>query len=113
MNYEEMSDFDINVRVAESIGLNWYCAAGDSHTGGWEYCSVKELMNNDDSKLKDYCNNPFDAWPIIVANRINVYASEGPDFMPWMVGRDGFMASNKNPLRAAMIVFLMMQDEAK
>ena len=64
-------------------------------------------------EVPDYCNNPSDAWTIIVANRINVYASEGPDFMPWMAGCGGMVASNRNPIRAAMIVFLMMQEQAK
>ena len=109
MNYEEMSDLQINLLVANAIGVD---AAENS---GVVFGAVKHEGDNVVSVMGvvDYCNNPSDAWPIIVANRINVYASEGPDFMPWMAGCGGFMVSNKNPLRAAMVVFLMMQDEAK
>ena len=109
MNYEEMSDLQINLLVASAIGVD---AAENS---GVVYCAVKHGGDNVVSVIGvvDYCNNPSDAWPIIVANRINVYASEGPDFMPWMAGCGGIMVSNKNPLRAAMIVFLMMQEQAK
>ena len=109
MNYEEMSDLQINLLVANAIGVD---AAENS---GVVFGAVKHEGDNVVSLMGvvDYCNNPSDAWPIIVANRINVYASEGPDFMPWMAGCGGIMVSNKNPLRAAMIVFLMMQEQAK
>ena len=109
MNYEEMSDFDINRLVAINRG------GYQGHVAHMQY-GVKESDKDSCGMFhfeRDYCNNPSDAWPIIVANRINVYASEGPDFMPWMAGCGGFMVSNKNPLRAAMIVFLMMQEQAK
>ena len=109
MNYEGMSDFEINKQVA--INRCGY----QGHVEHMQH-GVKESDRASHGLLfteRDYCNNPSDAWPIIVANRINVYASEGPDFMPWMAGCGGFMVSNKNPLRAAMIVFLMMQEQAK
>ena len=108
-NYEAMSDFEINKQVAINRG---------GYQGHVEHMQhgVKESDRASHGLLfteRDYCNNPSDAWPIIVANRINVYASEGPDFMPWMAGCGGFMVSNKNPLRAAMIVFLMMNGAEK
>ena len=106
MNYEQMSDFDINRLVAINRG------GYQGHVAHMQ-CGVKESDKDSYGMFhveRDYCNNPSDAWPIIVANRINVYASEGPDFMPWMAGCGGMVASNRNPLRAAMIVFLMMQD---
>ena len=109
MNYEQMSDFDINRLVAINRG------GYQGHVAHMQY-GVKE-SDKDSCGLfhfeRDYCNNPSDAWPIIVANRINVYASEGPDFMPWMAGCGGMVVSNRNPIRAAMIVFLMMQEQAK
>lgn len=109
MNYEEMSDLQINLLVANAIGVD---AAENS---GVVYGAVKRGGDNVVSVIGvvDYCNNPSDAWPIIVKNSINVYASEGPDFMPWMAGCAGFVSSHKNPLRAAMIVFLMMQEKAQ
>ena len=109
MNYEEMSDLQINLLVANAIGVD------ATENSGVVYGAVKHDGDNVVSVIGvvDYCNNPSDAWPIIVANRINVYASDGPYFMPWMAGCSGFMVSNKNPLRAAMIVFLMMQEQSK
>ena len=109
MNYEEMSDLQINLLVASAIGVD---AAENS---GVVFGAVKHEGDNVVSVMGvvDYCNNPSDAWPVIFANRINVYASEGPDFMPWIAGCTGFVSSNKNPLRAAMIVFLMIREQDK
>ena len=117
-NYETMSDFEVNRAVACRLDGNDLDIFGRPMFASDCYFSVPSgssvewhQFGCDGSKLFDPCNNPSDAWPIILANRINVYASEGPDFMPWMAGRDGFMVSNKNPLRAAMIVFIMMQEQ--
>ncbi|MDT3611984.1 DUF2591 domain-containing protein [Cronobacter sakazakii] len=64
----------------------------------------------------DYCNNPADAWPIITENRIGIIPA--PEVGMWKsahrrVGDDDtpqHFNQNVNPLRAAMIVFLMMQE---
>ena len=112
MNYEEMSDFEINGYVSMHMhGFSWieFVDGCSSHVK----CGNERSPGFAMIEVSDYCNNPSDAWPIIVANRVNVYASEGPDLMPWMAGCGGIMVSNKNPLRAAMIVFLMMQEQAK
>ena len=117
MNYEEMSDFEINRAVAcrlDGNDLDIFCRpmfAIDCYFSIPESSSVNWHRIGHESF--NPCNNASDAWPVIFANRINVYASEGPDFMPWMAGCSGFMVSNKNPLRAAMIVFLMMQEQGK
>lgn len=111
-DYSKLSDFEINLAVAHSvIGI-----------GGYDWCSDKkevyfagldggEFLPN---AYFDPCNNPADAWPIIVDNNISVYAIfDGDKRGKW--GAEGFNYNspyyfNDNPLRAAMIVFLMMQD---
>lgn len=56
-----------------------------------------------------YCNNPLDIWPIIYNNGMSIQA---PDeyFDEWHASKLGVNISycHKNPLRAAAIVFLMM-----
>ena len=113
-DYSKMSDFEINKLIAVELAPNGYIGINESQRSDSEV--VVKTENGEGctkNSYADYCNNPSDAWPVITANRINVYASEGPDFMPWMAGCGGFMASNKKPLRAAMIVFLMMQEQEK
>lgn len=77
---------------------------------------------------KDYCNNPADAWPIIVENKISISheiarycaSSLSYDKRHFENETDGFKifrftgemgdTSSRAALRAAMIVLLMMKD---
>lgn len=60
--------------------------------------------------LFDPCNNPADAWPIILCNRITLMpASKGDKWMA-QVFDHAIADVSTNPLRSAMIVFLMMQE---
>ncbi|HEJ9030308.1 TPA: DUF2591 family protein [Serratia marcescens] len=94
-DYSKMSDLDINVLVGEIQGFANKIAA----------------LNG----MRDYCNNPADAWPIIAENKINIDFRDslkaGP--MAKLCRDNGIYAVDKNPLRAAMIVFLMMKDAEK
>lgn len=68
----------------------------------------------------DPCNNPADAWPIIVGKQISLISrcANGEWKAQLHLGRDDIFDSyascwDKNPLRAAMIVFLMMKESEK
>ena len=55
-------------------------------------------------------NNPADMWPIIIGNRIDIYFDDfgyAEACKSWNYGQ-GLEFKDKNPLRAAAIVFLMM-----
>ena len=118
-DYSKMSDAEIAMRVACSIdgvdvddnGIPKYavdCYLYNSAN------SIKWLRVGDDEfEFFNPCNNPSDAWPIINRERIGVYPSEGPEFMPWIAAKNAISVTYKNPLRAAMIVYLMMKDEEK
>lgn len=115
-DYSQMSDFEINKAVAD-IAMNgtWHVTPShpDNKTGGWLYGS----NGIQTYPLPDYCNNPSDAWPIIVANHITI---------EWNVWKDGItrpychgiaagtshFGFDGNPLRAAMLAFLAMQDSS-
>lgn len=106
-DYSKMSDFQINqfITCCEFDCHDWpNNANGDFYHCGFDGNSYFEVS------VKDYCNNPSDAWPIINIERIGVYPSDGPDFMPWIAAKNAFSVTDKNPLRAAMIVYLMMKD---
>ena len=118
MNYEEMSDLQINLLVANTIGVD---AAENS---GAVFGAVKHECDNVVSVIGvvDYCNNPSDAWPIIVEYQISIAKYKGSeewdahgggvcvDYDHCIISNSDCSYSNKNPLRAAMIVFLMMED---
>ena len=113
MNYSDMSDFEVNKAVAEALGLK---VSKERYFPKYECVSVGSNPDN----TRDYCNNPSDAWPIIVENRIGASPLIDTDvwYASWM-DRDAKNCDNDvsqihtNPLRAAMIVFLMMKEQGK
>ena len=103
MNYEEMSDSEINYEVAKhSFDAGWL----DRHYG-------KEGM------VPDYCGDWSDAGPVMVGNKIGIETTAIS--IEWIARTCSTNMSNmtfrchkhKNPLRAAMIVFLMLADATK
>lgn len=98
-DYASMSDQQINREVQKLTGIG--CMSGNGvliiADGRW--------------RTFDPCNNPADAWPIITSSMISI-RPVGNDGQLWEAsGMDGMKADyDKNPLRAAMIVFLMMKE---
>lgn len=113
--YRDKSYFEINLRVAQIIFT-------DS-----EYDVIKQSMEvvkfqNGNGKgtchVFDPCNNPADAMPIIIENKISLILSHKEYPLatnnPSGLFRDALppenVVTNKNPLRAAMELFLMMKE---
>ena len=98
-DYASMSDQQINREVQKLTGTG--CMAG----------SGVLIISNGMWRTFDPCNNPADAWPIITASMISI-RPVGNDGQLWeAAGMDGMKADyGKNPLRAAMVVFLMMKE---
>ncbi|AUO67876.1 hypothetical protein WM46_04400 [Citrobacter freundii complex sp. CFNIH2] len=105
MDYSKLSDKEVNRKIQIASNLI------GSMTGKGVL-----IVRNGKWEFFDPCNNPADAWPIIAENKISIYAmSEADTRGKW--GSEAFYPSeayhfNDNPLRAAMIVFLMIQDSA-
>ncbi|WBA57831.1 DUF2591 family protein [Providencia sp. 21OH12SH02B-Prov] len=101
--YTELSDFEINKKVA-------------LHVGGF---ALSLTVVDDGYKTEgnrgnfDPCNNPADAMPIIIENKISMYFVS--DDIGW-AARDSdtdygeLECIDKNYYRAAMILFLLMKD---
>lgn len=110
-DYSKMSDFEINKAVALSLG-------------GFEGDDILEppgVIFKRHGKFQysffDPCNNPSDAWPIIASSRISIEFDGDGSTEPQSVWcnvtnfqRTCGIKYQKNPLRAAMIVYLMMKD---
>lgn len=108
-DYESMSDFEINKAVAHAKLLTT-----EHKTGKSKYkCSPDGYMIVRQESLIYYpfdpVNNESQAWPIITKNKINIcFQKNGSNVM---AGEPtGINHTCENPLRAAMIVFLMMQE---
>lgn len=109
MDYSKLSDFEINKRVAVCLGAKPYMAKDFEKELSGESVIIK---SNFKLGAFDPCNNPADAWPIIVGNRISLDSiyERGEKWLSF-AGEDGeFRSTDANPLRAAMIVYLMMQE---
>lgn len=117
MNYEDMSDFEVNKLVSNFIDLIFTFNDTDETVyicekdGAWDMVPISYF---------DPCNNPSDAWPIIIDNKIDVSHCVGG----WVscsvfktdergMYREFYKSTNEKPLRAAIICFLKMKDAEK
>ena len=110
MNYEEMSDNEINQAITALI---FDCEEWPlSECGKYFYHCGVDGAGFFEKEVADYCNNPSDAWPIVIQNKVTVFSpNDTHDDSLWMAELGEFSHFSINPLRAAMIVFLMMRDE--
>lgn len=107
MDYSKLSDFEINLRVAEIV-VDYDCMSRLPYTDmavHWGDGANWHVFNP--------CNNPADAWPIITSNRIGIVPGTATDKWAAHHGDWDIAIADVNPLRAAMIIFLMMQDSRK
>ena len=105
-NYEDMSDFEINKAVALIVGVTFN---DDGEPVRFVECDTGACADFNEIEF-DPCNNPEDAWPIITNNFISVIPSTNRDI--WFAdGQGGETTFDTNPLRAAMIVFLEMNED--
>ncbi|MDI3149361.1 phage protein NinX family protein [Serratia nevei] len=111
-DYSKMSDFEVNKRVFKEL-------TGNNPLGYPHDADGRSVGNasNGEYLWYDYCNNPADAWPIIHDSLISIiFDSDGYDTpqSAWCRATsprgDEYYGDEKKPLRAAMIVFLMMKD---
>ena len=106
MDYSKLSDQEINLAIANILHPEMMAIESKSRPPSVCYPNHHEW--------RDYCNNPADAWPIIVENGIGVIPYKKGLSEAWntAAGLIGGTTKDKNPLRAVMVVFLMMQESA-
>lgn len=115
MDYSKMTDFEINCAVARAAGIAGmlFFDVDSSFCYGpvWNVPSgiTEDGINISRGNPFAPCTTAASAWPIIVSNRIGVNFVNGQWRAQSMVrGYDEYL--HDNPLRAAMLVFLMMQE---
>jgi len=119
MNYSGMSDAQMNALIAKLQYPESSVATPYSHRP-----DAYIYHRNNTNEARDYCNSWADAGPIIQNNLISLdsvynFTDETEEFIGprgmWNCvgiskGEDFCRAEHENPLRAAMIVFLMMHE---
>lgn len=111
-DYSKMSDLEININVAELLH------PGEKFTAAYSFFqpqgpAVQWICGYAEYIKADYCNKPEDAWPVITKYKINIEFHQWKNDItkPYSLSNEtGLSAYSDNPLRAAMIVFLKMQD---
>ena len=112
MNYEDISDFEINQAVTcELFGCHEWSV---NQEGAFYHCGA-DGSGYFIQTVADYCNNQSYSWPIIIDSKIAVlpWNSNGWQSFVMKDGEPHLRVWHKNPLRAAMTVFLMMRGEQK
>ena len=111
-DYSKMSDFEVNKAV-----IAFSCAYADvdivqhpHHADGVSVGLYRACGNY--YEWFDYCNNPSDAWSVMEENKIGIAFVNG-EWRASSVMAGYHEYSDKNALRAAMIVYLMMKEEEK
>ena len=107
--YRDKSDFEINKAVAIALG---------KVIGIRPDSNIIYLIGGDELIEFAPCNNPTDAMPIIFDNNISLIfshreyplATNNPSGLFRDVLPPENAVTNKNPLRAAMELFLMMKE---
>lgn len=127
-NYSEMSDFEINKHVAHALGLKveteFQNNIGFTESFHQKYpntiwCAEVDRYGEQTQPWEQKCftHNPSDAWPIIDENKISLITDETQAewkavyYESFFYDDDTYRFNDKNPLRAAMIVYLMMNEE--
>lgn len=97
MDYSKLSDCEISHMVSQKLPGRYITYAD-------------HVMDSETEETFDPCNNPADAWPIIEENKIALNPRKDGEWIAQ--GFENCLALiDANPLRAAMIVFLMMQGD--
>ena len=104
MGCEDMTDFEINANVT---ALDYGCENWEFNGVEFYHCGIDGSCYFSQPVI-DYCNNPSEAWPIIIKNSIVIEPRENKSSLAYLKG--DAPCEDKNPLRAAMIVYLMMNE---
>lgn len=101
MNYEDMSDFEINKLVAEKLGHKLV-------SGCFTRTDGAQWVRTENHRGFDPCNKPEHSWPIIIENRINInfYDDNEGVQIETSTGKRWENCVEDNPLRSSMITFL-------
>lgn len=120
-DYSVLSDFEISCEVLAVFepDVN-HMSLSDDKSCFYDCGPVGNGWNQID--IPDYCNNPADAYRIVIENKISIaFDTNEDEWLAWgdfefdqcgwdMINEPAIYHSHANPLRAAMIVFLMMQE---
>lgn len=118
MDYSKMSGYEINNRVHNIVVCEGkYDLTVEGYRVTWKDRKTDKeivtLRKQYDNQFKDYLGSWADAGPIIEKHRIAIEPSKTNEKWAAQAEDWNYASSDKNPLRAAMIVYLMMHDKGE
>lgn len=108
MNYEDKTDFELEVMVADFEGIKWHSSPKNSPNGHWLYSNKYKEIEGDSVEKPKYCTNPSDAWPIIQQTWVTLMSPSCRGY--GTLWDNAVMRYKCGKLRAAMICFLKMKE---
>ncbi|MBI6193305.1 phage protein NinX family protein [Providencia rettgeri] len=94
--YTELSDFEINKKVAEKLRLNFKDGV---------------IVKNGEWFYFDPCNSPSDAWQLLLDAKLSIHPDFNNDCESWIVSNIHIpMVSEANLSRGISIAYLLMKD---
>lgn len=108
MDYSKMSDFEINKTVGDLLGVEWANLDSNYHPLCIWVDGCLEIFHP--------CNSWADAGPIIEKFGIGLMPFKKSPAKAWPLSvglLSNASVEHENPLRAAMIVYLMMHDKGE
>ncbi|EPF5868928.1 phage protein NinX family protein [Morganella morganii] len=107
--YRDKSDFEINKAVAEKSGRQFSLNGNTVFMRADEIPGIVTM-----SYIFNPCNDPADAMPIVIENRISIESRFNGHYDEWYASLQTnkilIDATGTNYYRVAMEVFLMMKD---
>ena len=95
--YTELSDSEINKKVAEKLGIRFTPRNG--------------VLILSATKLFDPCNNPADAWQLLLEAKLSIHPDFNNDCESWIVRNIHIpMVNEANLSRGISIAYLLMKD---
>ena len=101
--YRDKSDFEINEAVTEELIQSGFIIGVEYHD---KHILVTDKYAN--NYPFDPCNNPYDAMPIIIENKISIIHKKNDG--TWYAYQPFKSVEHENFYRAAMELFLLMKD---
>ncbi len=108
--YRDKSDFEINCQVLATFepDIEHMCLSHDKKS--FYHCGF-DGNGFYETTIPDYCNNPADAFPLIIDVKLSIHPDFYNDCESWVVRTAHIpLVKDKSLTRAICIAYLMMKD---
>lgn len=109
MNHEEMSNFELNKKLADLLGIYWHSRPSSNDLHEWVYSdnyAQCDTRTNPAVDLADYCTDWNATMPLAVEHEITLDKIDGYGWGASQLYTDISFSCYDNPLRAIVICLI-------